>query len=55
MPRTSLADETQRLRFATALIEIGGNIIRHGYAPGAAGTIELRLLAWADRMEARCR
>lgn len=49
----SSQDEAQRLRFATALIEIGGNIIRHGYMPDAAGTIELCLLAWPDRLEAR--
>ena len=46
-------DEVQRLSFVTAIIEIGGNIIRYSYPPAAPGPIELRLLAWPDRLEAR--
>lgn len=42
-----------RARFSTAVIEIGGNIIRHAYPTGAPGTLALRLLAWPDRLEAR--
>ena len=42
-----------RARFATAVIEIGGNIIRHAYPLGESGTLELRLRAWHDRLEAR--
>ena len=45
--------EVQRLSFVTAIIEIGGNIIRYSYPPAAPGPIELRLLAWPDRLEAR--
>ena len=45
------ADEL-RARFDTAAIEIGGNIIRHAYPPGADGALELRLRAWPDRLEA---
>jgi anti-sigma regulatory factor (Ser/Thr protein kinase) len=42
-----------RARFATAVIEIAGNIIRHAYPPGERGALELRLRAWPDRLEAR--
>lgn len=42
-----------RARFATAAIEIGGNIIRHAYPAGEPGALELRLRAWPDRLEAR--
>jgi anti-sigma regulatory factor (Ser/Thr protein kinase) len=43
----------QRARFATAVVEIGGNIIRYAYPSGQAGGLELRLRAWPDRLEAR--
>ena len=43
----------QRARVVTAVIEIGGNIIRHAYPPGQAGALTLRLCAWPDRLEAR--
>lgn len=42
----------QRARFATATIEIGGNIIRHAYAEGESGRLALMLRAWPDRLEA---
>ncbi len=42
----------QRARFATATIEIGGNIIRHAYAEDAPGPLMLALRAWPDRLEA---
>lgn len=42
----------QRARFTTAVIEIGGNIIRYAYPQGEAGALRLRLRAWPDRLEA---
>ena len=42
----------QRARFATATIEIGGNIIRHAYAHDTPGPLALALRAWPDRLEA---
>jgi serine/threonine-protein kinase RsbW len=41
-----------RLLFATAVAEIGANIVRHAYA-ARPGLLRLRLLAFADRVEAR--
>jgi len=42
----------QRARFATATIEIGGNIVRHAYDEDAPGPLALALRAWPDRLEA---
>jgi anti-sigma regulatory factor (Ser/Thr protein kinase) len=44
--------DEQRAQFATAIGEIAGNIIRYAYADRPAGTLSLRLQAWADRLEA---
>lgn len=44
--------DTWRLLFATAVAEIGANIVRHAYA-AHPGLMRLRLLAFADRVEAR--
>jgi anti-sigma regulatory factor (Ser/Thr protein kinase) len=38
----------------TAVVEIATNILRHAYPPGTPpGSMELRLLAFRDRVEAR--
>ena len=43
-----------RLRFETAVAEVGANVVRHAYPAGAApGPMALRLRAYADRVEAR--
>lgn len=44
--------EAQRAQFATAIGEIGGNLIRYAYAGGPPGTLALCLRAWPDRLEA---
>lgn len=50
--RAVAVPEEQRDRFALAVIEIGGNVIRHAYPPGGAGALELHLLARPARLEA---
>lgn len=43
-----------RLPFATAVVEIAANIVRHAYPAGAEpGRLRLRLRAFPDRIEAR--
>jgi anti-sigma regulatory factor (Ser/Thr protein kinase) len=43
-----------RDRFATAVGEIGANIVRHAHPPGALpGTMQMRLRAYPDRVEGR--
>ena len=42
----------QRAHFATAIGEIGNNIIRYAYAGGPPGSLTLCLRAWPDRLEA---
>jgi serine/threonine-protein kinase RsbW len=47
-------DATWRLRFATAVAEIGANIVRHAYPVGAEPRrLRLRLRAFPHRIEAR--
>ena len=46
-------DAAWRRRFATAVAEIGTNIVRHAYPPGTLpGSVRLQLRAYADRAEA---
>ncbi len=48
------ADATWRLRFATAVAEIGANIVRHAYPVGVEPRrLRLRLRAFSHRIEAR--
>lgn len=43
-----------RLSFATAVVEIGSNVIRHAFSTGSEpGTLRLRLRAFPDHVEAR--
>ena len=47
-------DNDWRLHFATAMAEIGANIVRHAHPEGALpGIMQLRLRAFRNRIEAR--
>jgi anti-sigma regulatory factor (Ser/Thr protein kinase) len=45
-------DHVWRLKFETAVGEIGTNIARHAYSHGKEGPMRLRLSLYADRVEA---
>jgi anti-sigma regulatory factor (Ser/Thr protein kinase) len=46
-------DELWRLQFATALAELGANIVRYAYSSQPTpGPMQLRLQAYSDRVEA---
>ncbi len=44
-------DQTWKLRFETAVSEIGANIARHAYGLGVGGPLRFRLRLYGDRVE----
>ena len=52
-PRFPSLDPSIRIAITTAIGEIAANIVRHAYAGESPAAMELRLLLFPDRVEAR--